>query len=59
MRQATDRSASLGVLSVGPMSQSHIRSVFPVAWLDMPLAEGLESGAKVYLDSDASYVLDR
>jgi hypothetical protein len=58
VRQVTDRSTSLGILAVGPMSKSHIRTVFPAAWLDMPLAEGLEAGARVYLDSDASYVLD-
>jgi hypothetical protein len=57
--KSPDRSTTLGVLAVGPMSKSHIRTVFPAAWLDKPLAEGLEEGARVYLDNDASYVLDR
>lgn len=56
---AAKRSASLGVLAVGPMSRSHIQSVFPAAWLDKTLAKGLDEGARVYLDSDGSHVLDR
>lgn len=54
-----ERSANLGVLAVGPMSKNHIQAAFPAAWLDKPLAKGLEEGARVYLDSDGSYVLDR
>lgn len=53
------RSTTLAVLAVGPMSKSHIRTVFPAPWLDKSVAEGLEAGARVYLDNDTSYVLDR